>query len=264
MRKHRTPTSIALLALALSLPACGGDDDTDTGTDADTDADSDADTDADSDSDSDADTDADTDADSDADTDADTDTDSDTDADFEYVPPFCGFKGSRTVGFAGMGCLSWEVPEAGTLRLGYSAVEKECGATFVPFVELPDPQTVIAGFEVITYDIDCMCCYDYDITVFGVDTSGVVDVVLVHPLTVDLAAEPEGIRCGWLWDSPCAWGDYHQACGGYEPECQPGQECDPISGEYGICKFVCETDEDCPLSILSCQDSLCEITDPLY
>jgi hypothetical protein len=63
-----TRIPIALLALALSIPACGddGNGDDDSGTDADTDADTDTD--------GDGDTDSDTDTDADSDTDGDTDT----------------------------------------------------------------------------------------------------------------------------------------------------------------------------------------------
>ena len=291
MSGKATAILFALATLAPVWAACGDDDDDDgtAGTDADTDTDTDADSDGDTDSDSDADTDGDTDSDSDADSDgdsdsdtdadsdadSDSDTDADTDADFSYVPPFCGWKSTRSEGFPGMGCLSWEVIEPGTLYLGFNQTVSYCDIAYSATVAMPDPQTVVVGLTVNGEGADCTCCYDQDIVVYGVYTSGEVDVFLVFPLAVDLAVEPEGIRCGWRWPDAynnyydafsCDHGDYHRPCGeeSYEPECPQDQECVPVTDGWGICKVPCETDENCPLAILSCQDNLCDITDPLY
>ncbi len=272
-RELRGLLGILCCGLAAIAWGCGDDDNDDNDgccgdTDSDSDTDGDTDAASDTDSDSDTDTDTDSDSDTDTDTDSDSDTDTDTDADFEYVPPFCGWKGSRAAGFAMMGCLSWEVMEPGTLALGYSPTVADCAATYSATVEMPDPQTVVVALSA-SEGADCHCCYDHDLTIFGVDTSGEVDIVLVHPLTVDLAAEPEGIRCGWLWPGGLADGAFecqYRACGdwAYEPDCLLGYECDLATEGWGICKVPCENDEDCPLSILSCQEDLCDITDPLY
>jgi len=256
---------IALALVAAAFTACsdggnGGDLDAGTDTDADTDTDSDTDT----------------------DTDSDTDTDTDTDADFDYESPYCSGKGGSSAGgtkevdpdqYAGLTCVGWEVGEGGALTLQYFRNITMCLTSWTASVSMPDPSTVHVIFIPDDSDADCYCCYDHLITVYGVDTSGEVELTVAgESLTVDPFVEPEGMRCRIEdpWEDydegfECPFGTLHDNCEPGVTDCGTGYSCEAYADapSGGICMRTCSTEEDCLLDIFVCASDLCEIAEPL-
>jgi hypothetical protein len=134
------------------------------------------------------------------------------------------------------------------------------------------------------------CAYDFHFDVAPIDTSGTLEVALeeascsdedpkVLGVSLPLDTQSEGVRCRFLgavgFDQKCGIARAPRCTADYSPSntacddenarlCGEGLVCvDGLDSSRGICVTACESDQDCPLDIESCQSGACLLRESL-